>query len=151
MISYLLYHSSCSNIKTTIPLQPPSSDASKFLRCVSGGTSGTKTKVSLHNFLQYLHGYLVLSRLKKNLTIIYVVLLGCWGEVICMYPLRLRPNTYLILGVTMAHMGQLLLKRSITDFYVYCIFVEYLRYKVLIIYSCGSSGGNSLLILTTLE
>ena len=79
------------------------------------------------------------------------VVLGCWDEVAHVYPLQLRPNTYLISGVTRAHRGgQSLLKLSIIDFYVYFIFVEYLHYKVLILYLCGLFGGNSLLILTTL-
>ena len=53
--------------------------------------------------------------------------------------------------VLLAHVGQLLLKISTTDMYAYCIFVESLRYKVLIFCLCGSFGGNSLLILTTLS
>ena len=36
--------------------------------------------------------------------------------------------------VLLAHVGQLLPKLSITDMYVYCIFVESLRYKVLILF-----------------
>ena len=45
---------------------------------------------------------------------------------------------------------QLLLKLSIAYFYVYCICVESLHYKVLIFYLCESFCGNSLLVLTTL-
>ena len=50
----------------------------------------------------------------------------------------------------LAHVGQLLLTISITDLYEYCIFFEYLCYKVLIFCLCRSFGGNSLLIWTTL-
>ena len=50
----------------------------------------------------------------------------------------------------LAHTGKLLLKLSITDMYEYCIFVEFLHYKVLIFCLCGLFGGNSLLILTNL-
>ena len=50
---------------------------------------------------------------------------------------------------TLAHMGQLLLKLSIPDMYSHCIFVESLRYKVLI-FLCKLFGRNSLFILTTL-
>ena len=46
---------------------------------------------------------------------------------------------------------ELLLKLSVTDLYVYCIFVEYLNYKVLIFCLCGSFGRNSLLVLTNLS
>ena len=52
--------------------------------------------------------------------------------------------------IFLAHLGKLLLKISINYLYVYSIFVEYLRYKVLIFCLCRSFGGNSLLILTTL-
>ena len=45
---------------------------------------------------------------------------------------------------------QLLLKLGINYFYAYCIFVEYLRYKVLIYCLYELFGGNSLLIWTTL-
>ena len=41
------------------------------------------------------------------------------------------------------HWGcQLLLKLTITELYAYCIFVEYLCYKVLIFCLCGFFGGN---------
>ena len=52
--------------------------------------------------------------------------------------------------VLLAHVGQLLLKISMTDMYAYCIFFESLRYKVLIFCLCGSFSRNNLLILTTL-
>ena len=45
---------------------------------------------------------------------------------------------------------QLLLKFYITDLYEYCIFVEYLYYKVLMFCLYGSFGVNILLVLTTL-
>ena len=45
---------------------------------------------------------------------------------------------------------QLLLKLGINYLYAYCIFVEYLRYKVLIFCFLGAFDGNSFLILTTL-
>ena len=47
-------------------------------------------------------------------------------------------------------MGQSLIKVSITDLYAYCIFVEFLGYKLLIFCFCILFGGNSLLILSTL-
>ena len=37
----------------------------------------------------------------------------------------------------LAHMRQELLKLYITDLYEYCIFVEYLRYKVLLFFCAG--------------
>ena len=46
---------------------------------------------------------------------------------------------------------QILLIVVITDLYAHLIFVESLRYKVLIFCLCGSFGKNSLLILTTLS
>ena len=52
--------------------------------------------------------------------------------------------------VMSAHVGKILLKLSITDMYAYCIFVEPLRYKVLIFCLYGLFGRNSLLMLTTL-
>ena len=82
------------------------------------------------------HWYLVRSSLKKKETILEIIVLGCLGEVSHMYPSRLRPNPYLISGVTRAHVGHFFLKISITDLYSYCIFVEYLRYKVLIFCLC---------------
>ena len=42
---------------------------------------------------------------------------------------------------------QLLLKLDITDLYAYCIFVEYLCYKVLILCLCGLFGGNILFLI----
>ena len=75
---------------------------------------------------------MVRSILKKKKTLLEILLLGCWGEVARTYPSRMNPNLYLILGVTWEHVGQLLLKLSITGLYAYYIFVEYLRYKVLI-------------------
>ena len=50
----------------------------------------------------------------------------------------------------LTHTGQQLIKISITNIYVYCIFFGYLRYKVLIYFLCGLSGINSLLAWTTL-
>ena len=47
----------------------------------------------------------------------------------------------------LAHVGQFLLKLPITDLDEYCIFIEYLRYKVLIFCLCELFGGNILLIL----
>ena len=52
--------------------------------------------------------------------------------------------------VLLEHAGQLLLKIFITDMYAYRIFVESLRYKVLIYFLCGLFGRNNLLILTNL-
>ena len=52
--------------------------------------------------------------------------------------------------VLLANVGKLLLKLSITDLNVNCIFVWYLRDKVFIFCLCGLLGGNSLLILTHL-
>ena len=48
--------------------------------------------------------------------------------------------------VLLSHMGKFLMKLSTTDIYAYCIFVEYLRYKVLIFCLYGLFVGNSLLI-----
>ena len=41
---------------------------------------------------------------KKNL--LEILVLDCLVEVSWMYPSRLRPNTYLVSGVTRSHMGQ---------------------------------------------
>ena len=60
----------------------------------------------------------------KKETILDIVLLGCWGEVSCMYPLQMRPNPYVISGVTRAHVGQSLPKIYITNLYMYFIFFE---------------------------
>ena len=46
---------------------------------------------------------------------------------------------------------QLLLKLYFTDFYAYCVFVESLRYNVMIFFLCRSFGRNSLLVRTTLS
>ena len=89
--------------------------------------------------------------LKKRKISLEIVVLGCWGEVAHMCPLRLRHNTYLVLGVTRAHMGESLLKLSITDLNAYCIFVKSVYYKVLIFCLCGSFGGNIVFILNTLR
>ena len=48
------------------------------------------------------------------------------------------------------HVGKFLLKLSITDIFVYCIFVDSLRYKVLIFCLCGLFSRYGLLVLTTL-
>ena len=56
---------------------------------------------------------------KNSLRNSSVGMLLCWGEVAQMHPSLLRPNPYIILGVARAHIGQLLLKLSITDFYTY--------------------------------
>ena len=42
--------------------------------------------------------------------------------------------------VLLEHVGQLLITLSITDLNVYCIFIESLRYKVLILCLCGLFG-----------
>ena len=89
-------------------------------------------------------------RLRLKKTLLEILVLGCWGEFARVYPSWLCPNTYLISGVTRSHVGKSLLKISITDLYAYCIFVEYLRYKVLIYFLCGSFGRNSVLIWTYL-
>ena len=52
--------------------------------------------------------------------------------------------------VLLAHMGNYLLKISITYFSAYFIFVESLRYKDQMFFLCGSFGGKRLLVLTTL-
>ena len=52
--------------------------------------------------------------------------------------------------ILLAHVGKLLAKLSITDLYAYFIFVEFLHYKVLILFLCGLLCVNSLLILTNL-
>ena len=51
------------------------------------------------------HWYLVRSRLKKDKTLLEIVLLWLWGKVDCVYTSRLRPNPYLISRVTRAHVG----------------------------------------------
>ena len=74
--------------------------------------------------------------LKKE-TLLEIVVLVWWGEVAHVYSLQLRPCPYLISGVTWVHVRKLFLKLSNTYLYVYCIFVEYLRYKVLIFVYVG--------------
>ena len=70
MIQYFLYHSYFSNIKTTIPLQPSLSDASIFLRCVSGGAGGSKEKVAFQRFSNTPMGTWYAQDLKKEKTLL---------------------------------------------------------------------------------
>ena len=74
--------------------------------------------------------------INKNKNLLEIGVLDCWGGVVVMYPSRMRPNPYLILLVTRSHVGKSLLKLFITDLYAYWIFVEYLRYNVLIFCLC---------------
>ena len=52
--------------------------------------------------------------------------------------------------VLLSHIGQYLVKLSITGFNLYLILFEYLRYKVFIYFLCRLFGGNIFLMLTTL-
>ena len=105
---------------------------------MSDGASEAKTKVALWRFAKTSMGILYAQNYIKKKTLLEIAMLGCWGEVACVYPSRLFPNPYLISGVTRTHVGQSLLKLSITDLYAYRIFVESLRYKVLIFCLCRS-------------